>query len=190
MTHLPTSEPEVPTASAWTRLRAELTFASPVFQHAFRLALVAAFTVALYKGLHLQRGYWLTITALVIVKPDYVDTRQRARERLVGSVIGGMAAVIFAALVHSIIALDVLLVLFCILAYSHSAHDYQKYAMFLTLFVVLLIDVASPGNWRVALLRITTTLVGGALALPLAYVLRFRETPAERKARTAEDVSA
>jgi len=151
---------------------ANLTFRSIVFRHALRLAVASTIAVTLYEALNLKRGYWLIITVLVIVKPVFADTRKRTMERVLGSIIGGAVAGLLAAGVHNVIALNVLLVVFSVLAYSHVRHNYSLFVVYLTPFVVLMIETVQPTNWSIALTRILDTLVGGAIALLVSYVLR------------------
>jgi hypothetical protein len=151
-----------------------LTFGSIIFRHALRLAVASTIAVALYKTLRLERGYWLTITVLVIVKPVFADTRRRTLERVLGSIVGGVVAALLAAGVHNVIALNLLLVLFSVLAYSHVRHNYSLYVVFLTPFVVLMIETVHPTDWRVALTRVFDTLAGGVIALAVSYLLRPR----------------
>ena len=145
-----------------------------VIQHALRLAVAAGIAVSLYRALGMQRGYWLIITVLVIMKPELSATRQRALERVVGSLVGGAVAVLIAATVRNVVVMDLLLVAFAILAYSHLSYDYGLYTVFLTPFVILLVNMAAPGDWHVALLRISDTIFGGALAWIIAILLRPR----------------
>jgi Fusaric acid resistance protein-like len=152
----------------------QLTPKSIIFRHALRLAVASAIAIAIYKFFRLEHGYWLIITVLVIVKPVFADTRKRAFERVLGSVAGGILAVIIAALVQNIVILDVLLILFSVLAFSHVRSNYGFYVLFLTPFVVLMIDTVIPGNWEIALVRILDTLIGGAIALVVTYLLRPR----------------
>ena len=155
-------------------LLAQMTWDSIIFRHALRLAIAATIASAIYKLFRVEHGYWLIITALVIVKPIFADTRRRALERVLGSVAGGILAVIIAALVQDIVVLDILLLLFSILAFSHVRTNYGFYALFLTPFVVLMIDTVIPGDWEIALVRILDTLIGGAVALAVSYLLRPR----------------
>jgi len=149
-----------------------LTFRSIIFRHALRLAVAATVAVALYKTLRLQRGYWLIITVLVIVKPVFVDTRKRAAERVIGSVVGGALAALLASAVRNVVVLDCLLVILGVLAYSHVRHNYGVYALFLTPFVVLMIETVEPTDMKIVLIRIGYTLLGGAIALAISYLLR------------------
>jgi uncharacterized membrane protein YccC len=159
----------------WRHIEDNLCWRSQVFRHAMRVAVAATIAVALYRYLHLPHGTWLILTVLVIVKQDYSSTRQRAFERVMGSLVGGAAAILLVAAVHNKALLDLLLTLFCILAYSQLPHNYGLFVVFLTPFVVLLINMASPGDWHTALIRMGNTLGGGALALIVAFLLRPRD---------------
>jgi len=175
--------PEIVRAeSFYERLKANLTFRSSVFQHALRLGTASMVAVGLYKGFHIEHGYWLILTVLVIVKPEFAATRQRAGERIFGSVVGGAIGTLLVAWIHNVFVLDALLLICCVLAYSHSPDSYGLFVTFLTPFVVLMINIAAPGNWEIALVRISNTLLGGAIALVVAYLLRPRETPVTPKA--------
>ncbi|MFL6214234.1 MAG: FUSC family protein [Blastocatellia bacterium] len=156
------------------RFTSNLTFGSIIFRHALRLSIAATIAIALDKGLQLERGYWLIITVLVIVKPIFADTRRRAIERVVGSIVGGTVAALLVAAIHNAAILDVLLLAFSVLAYSHVRNNYGFFMLFLTPFVVLMIDIVEPSNWHIALLRIVDTTIGGAIALTVAYLLRPR----------------
>jgi uncharacterized membrane protein YccC len=158
----------------------QMTFRSIIFRHAMRLAVAATIAIGIYKFFRVEHGSWVIITVLVIVKPVFADTRKRAVERILGSVAGGIIAVIIAASVQNIIALDVLLIVFSALAFSHVRTNYGFFALFITPFVVLMIDTVVPGDWQIALVRILATLIGGAIALTVSYLLR------PRTAKTAE----
>ena len=159
----------------WSKLKRSITSHSTEFQHAIRLAFISAFAVFLYKTLHLAHGSWLTLTVLVIVKPDYSSTRKRAAERIYGTLAGGILALLIAANVHNIIVIDILLLGLSVIAYSHLNKNYWLYVIFLTPFVVLLLNLADPGDTKLAFERVINTLIGGALALITAYLLRPRQ---------------
>ena len=156
--------------------QSKLVWRNPMVRHALRLAVIATTAASLYKGLRLEHGYWLIVTVLVILKPDWAATRQRAGERVAGSLIGGVIGIILSVLVRNIFILDALLFLFCLLAFSHSPRNYRLYVLFLTPFVVLMINIAAPGNWRIAVTRIGYNLAGGALALLVGYIVRERRS--------------
>lgn len=186
-------EPHPPLKHAtWGKLiewfSSNLTFQSIIFRHAMRIAIASTIAVALFKILHIERGYWLIITVLVIVKPVFVDTRKRAMERVIGSVIGGAIAAVIAATIHNVLILDLLLVVFSVIAYSHINENYLLFTLFLTPFIVLMIDVVQPSSsWHLASERIVNTLIGAAVALIVTFLLRpkssFRRQRAARSTR-------
>lgn len=152
----------------------QVTFRSIIFRHAVRLAVAATIAIAVYKFFRLEHGYWLIITVLVIVKPVFADTRRRAVERFFGSVAGGIIAIVIAASFQNLIILDALLIFFSVLAFSHVRTNYGIYVLFLTPFVVLMIDTVVPGDWQIALVRIFDTFLGGIIALLVSFLLRPR----------------
>jgi uncharacterized membrane protein YgaE (UPF0421/DUF939 family) len=149
-----------------------LTFRSIIFRHALRLAIASTIAVALFKLLRLERGYWLIITVVVIVKPVFADTRKRTMDRVIGSVGGGAMAALIAASIHNLVVLDILLVAFSILAYSQLRHNYGAFVLFLTPFIVLMIETVQPTDWRIAITRIVDTLIGSVIALTVSFLLR------------------
>jgi hypothetical protein len=74
----------------------------------------------------------------------------------------------------NVVVLDLLLIVFSVLAYSHVRHNYGFYVLFLTPFVVLMIETVQPMDWRIVLTRIFDTLVGAAIALVISFLLRPR----------------
>lgn len=153
-------------------LTEQLTPNSIIFRHALRLAVASTIAIAVYKFFRVEHGYWLIITVLVIVKPIFADTRRRALERVAFSVAGGILAVAIAASVRNVYAIDALLLVFSVLAFSHVRTNYGFYVLFLTPFVVLMIDTVIPGDWEIAFVRIFDTILGGAIALVVSYLLR------------------
>lgn len=168
MFHRATSALADPVAPVGLALRSLAT------RHALRLGIAATLALALFYALRLERGYWLILTVLVIVKPVFADTRTRTIQRVAGSIVGGAIAALLAATVHNAIVLDVLLVVFGVLAYSQVRHNYGVFVVFLTPFVVLMIETVQPTDWHIALTRIVDTLLGAAIALTVTYLLRPR----------------
>ncbi len=155
----------------WSRVSDSISHHSTGFFRAINFGLVTAFTVVIYKSFHFEHGYWLTLTAIVVLKQDYLGTKTRTFERVTGSILGGTIAIFVAAWCKNSIMLDIFLVLSCLVAFSYLPHNYTKYAAFLTIFVVLLINMTRPGNWEIAVYRVVNTVSGGILALLFSYIL-------------------
>jgi uncharacterized membrane protein YccC len=164
-----------------------LTFHSLTFRHALRLGITATAAVALYTLLDLPHGVWVPFTAMVILKPNFGGTYQQAKQRAVGTLAGSVMGAILAAVMTTLLALDLFLVLFGILAFSLMARNYGLGVLFLTPFIVLLLNTVQPGDWEAAAIRSLDTVIGGLLALLAGYLLWpswERERLPEQLART------
>jgi len=62
-----------------------------------RAALAAGITTAVWQGLNLAHGIWLTVSAVVVVQPRRADTRLKGTNRIVGTLIGAAVATACAA---------------------------------------------------------------------------------------------
>ena len=170
-----------------SRLQDNLSFRSLTFRHALRLGVTATAAAALPTLLGLPHGAWVALTAMVILKPNFGGTYQQAKQRVVGTVTGSVVGAILAAAITGLLALDLLLILFGILAFSLIARNYGLGVLFLTPFIVLLLDTVRPGDWEMAAVRSLDTVIGGLLALVAGYVLWpswERERLPEQLART------
>jgi uncharacterized membrane protein YccC len=148
----------------FTTLRAVLSWDALIFRYALRVAVVTSVAVALGELLDLKRGYWMTITAIVILQPYTGVTAQRAVQRVVGTVVGGLLTAALGALFHDPRAILVLTFVFAAACVALLPVNYAAFSIFLTPTFVLLAE-ASVGDWHLASTRVVNTLLGGALAL-------------------------
>ena len=101
-------------------LKAEMTLRSSVFRHAVRLSLALMVGGIVYRGLSLGSGYWVPLTVLFVLRPDYGTTTGRAVERAAGTLVGitiawaivtsfspssGMTVALLASLAYAVYAL-------------------------------------------------------------------------------------
>jgi uncharacterized membrane protein YccC len=145
-------------------LRAVWSWDSVVLRFALRVGLVTAAAVALTATLDLKRGYWITITAVMILQPYTGATSVRAVQRVLGTVVGGMLTAGLAALFHDPLAIFALVFVFALLSVALLPLNYAAFSVFLTPTFVLLAE-ASTGDWHLAGVRILNTVLGGGLAL-------------------------
>ena len=69
-------------------LRANLTLRSSAFRHAIRLGLTVAVAAAVAEISGLARGYWLPLTVLFVLRPDFGSTFTRGLQRYIGTALG------------------------------------------------------------------------------------------------------
>lgn len=151
-------------------LRASLSLDSIALRHALRVAIVTAVAVALSRFLGLHRGYWVTLTAIIILQPYAGATLIRALQRVAGTVAGGVLTAGLVAVVHDSRALLAIIFLLATACVAYLRVNYLLFSIFLTPTFVLLAEM-SAGDWHLAQLRVVNTLVGGALGLAGAWLL-------------------
>ena len=145
-------------------LRAVLAPHSLVLHFALRVGLVTTAAVALTGALGLRRGYWVTITAVLILQPYAGATSRLAMQRVLGTIVGGVLTAALAALFHDPLAILALAFVLSGISVALLPLNYAAFSVFLTPTFVLLAE-ASAGDWHLAGVRILNTLLGGGLAL-------------------------
>ena len=173
----PVAEELVDETSWWTTARSVLGPDSLIVRFALRVAVVTTLAVALTEQLELKRGYWVTITVIVILQPYTGVTLTRAVQRVLGTVLGGLLAAALGAAFHDPRAVLVIATVFVACCVALLPVNYGAFSIFLTPTFVLLAE-ASAGDWHLAGTRVMNTLLGGALALGGA---RFLWPSPERK---------
>lgn len=154
-------------------LRANLTLRSTAFRHAMRLGVLLALATALYRLLPLpvERGYWIPLTALLVLRADFSTTFSRGGSRMVGTVLGAVLASLLIPFVarnqEMLVLVDALL---AYLALSVLFANYALFSVFITMEVVCLLSFVTPQSPPIAVYRGIDTAIGGGLAL-LVYVL-------------------
>ena len=167
---IPEAQEPVESLPILAPLRSVLGHDSLVLRHALRVAIVTAIAVWLAGALHLSRGYWVTITAVIILQPYTGATTLRAVQRVIGTVVGGILTAALGALFHDERAILVLSFIFAAVSVALLPINYTAFSVFLTPTFVLLAE-ASAGDWHLAGLRVENTLLGGVLALLGARLL-------------------
>ena len=154
----------------WQSFRAMLSPGSLIVRFALRVAVVTTIAVALAETLELKRGYWLTITVIVILQPYTGVTLTRALQRVLGTVLGALLAAGLGVFFHDPRAVLVIATVFVACCVALLPLNYAAFSVFLTPTFVLLAE-ASAGDWHLAGTRVVNTLLGGALALAGARFL-------------------
>jgi uncharacterized membrane protein YccC len=139
------------------------------WEFTIRLMICTGVAAVFSEVLPVQRSYWVVLTVAIILKPDYGSVFSRAVQRGVGTIIGAvLGAAIIALVPYGPWLLLPFGVLAALLPYGKS-RSFGLTATFLTPFVVLLIDLLSPGGWRLAEERLLDTLIACAIVLLIGY---------------------
>ncbi len=148
-----------------------------VLPYACRLAVVLAISTAIYRELHFDSGYWIPMTALLVMRPGIADTASRAIARTVGTLAGAVLSSVLLAYVHPHqLVLALLVVLFTWLSYSLLNVNYALFSVCLTSYIVFLLSLNNIPGPEIAHRRFVCTTIGGILALSVRlFVIRLRE---------------
>ena len=146
------------------QLTANFTRKSLILRHAARVSMVCGLDVALILLLHIDHGYWLLMTSLIVLQPHVSGTLRRGMERIGGTVGGGILAALLAATLHSQLATAAVLFPLALMALAILPVSYAAFAFFLTPAFVLA-WLPFSGDWQLALVRTGNTVVGAIISV-------------------------
>ncbi len=154
------------THRALTGLRSQLHWRAPLFRFALRFSLALLAAVVMERVLAIPNGYWVAMTVVLLMRPDFQDTLVRSLGRVGGTLAGAAAATIVShALGLGPIALAALIAAFAFLSYACLRLNFGVFSFFLTGYVIFLLVHAGVAEPQAAGTRILGTLIGGAFAL-------------------------
>ena len=135
-----------------------------------RLTVLEVAGVAIFKLLHLSHGYWLPLTVLVVMQPDYGSTRLRAGQRVFGTLAGSVLAslLLWLALPKAVLVTAMAATMFLFAFFLKRNYGYAVF--FITLFVVLITETATKVTLGFTGERLGVTAAGGLLALLAAQL--------------------
>lgn len=150
-------------------LRANLNLGSAAFRHALRLSICVAWGEILGRTTGLHRSYWLVMTLVLVLKPDFSTTFSRGFLRIAGTLAGLFLAT---ALFHlhptsAVLQVSLIFALTFVLRWIGPA-NYGIFTIAISALIVFFFAIAGVSPRQVIFLRGLNTVAGGAIAL-LAY---------------------
>lgn len=152
-------------------IRLHLSLRSFYMRHALRVGVAVGLATAVYRALGVHHGFWLPLTALIILQPEFGATLQRALMRTGGTLAGVVIASAILALRPEPVLLNACVALFAFFTFLLLRRNYAMAVACITPLVILLLDLFEPGAWQLLYLRVIDTLAGAALALVCGYAL-------------------
>lgn len=152
-------------------LRNSIHFRSPALRHALRLAVALILGGELSRFWFSHNAYWLPLTVVIILRPDFQQTFTRGLARMGGTLVGaGLTSLIVMLVRPGHGSLAVWALVFAWVCFSFFRVNYALYAIFITGYVVFMLSFAGLPEMGVVLARVEATCLGGILAL-LAYLI-------------------
>lgn len=140
------------------------SFKSTIFRHSLRLAVTLMIGYALGSLFPFQNPYWILLTIIIIMRPSYGLTKTRAKDRIIGTLIGGAIATAMVFLIREPYVYGAMGIASLVLALSLVQKNYKASATFITLSVVFIYAILQPDVLTVIKFRILDTLVGAGLS--------------------------
>jgi len=153
-----------PQEYSFKTLRTNFQFSSSIFRHALRLAIVVVLGYLFGSYFSVQNAYWILLTIVVIMRPNYGLTKQRTRKRIIGTLIGGAIAIGIVFITQNTTIYAILGILSLTLAFSLIQRNYTTAAMFITLSIIFIYALLQPEVLNVIQFRILDTVIGAGLA--------------------------
>lgn len=153
-------------------LRDNLHWRSPAFRFSIRITLAVAVGLLLGDRLpYASHSYWILLTIVVILKPNFSMTKQRYNDRLIGTLIGCIISVGILRWIHEPLMLLGVLYLALVASAAFSTIKYRYTAIAACVQVLIQINLLMPGSQTVVGERLVDTVIGGIIASIFSFVL-------------------
>jgi uncharacterized membrane protein YccC len=153
------------------RVTANLSLQSAACRHAIRLAVGVALAEAISRSLETPRAYWLPMTTVIVLKPEFTVTFTRGLLRIAGTIAGLLlATAMFHVLPSGKFVEIVLIAAFVFVLRWAGPANYGIFGVAVSALVVLLIAFTGVAPNQVIWPRGENTIVGGRLALVIYAV--------------------
>ena len=147
-------------------VRGNLNLRSAALRHAIRLAACIAVGDAAGRLFESQRSYWIPMTIVLVLKPEFTTTFSRGILRIAGTIAGLLlATALFHFLPIHTATQIVLIGVFTFLMRWVGPANYGVFAISLSALIVLLLTITGVSPKEAIHARGLNTLIGGALAL-------------------------
>ena len=131
---------------------------------------VAAYIISLifHSGPH---SYWIILTVIIILKPGFSLTRQRNRERIIGTAAGGIIAFFILYYIRNTYVLFGLVVLCMIATYTYQRLNYLLMVIFITPYLIIMLHLLDMGFTELVGERMLDTAIAFMLGFAANYYL-------------------
>lgn len=141
-----------------------LNLKSAIFKHSLRIAIVVMVGYAIGAYFSVQNAYWILLTIVVIMRPNYGLTKTRSKQRTLGTLIGAAIAIGIVFITQNLTLYTILAIISLVLAFATVQKNYKTSAVFVTLSVVFVYALLEPNVLDVIQFRVVDTLIGAGLA--------------------------
>jgi uncharacterized membrane protein YccC len=142
---------------------------SQQFKYALRVAIGLTIAVFIFKFFNIDHGHWIALTMIIVIQPYYGATRKKGIERTIGTVAGIVLGGVVMLLPLPQQAFVGLLVVISFLVAYFLRNNYKVGVFFVTVMMVVMMQISKQGSWELIGWRLLSTLVGAFLAIVASY---------------------
>lgn len=160
---------------------------STMCRHALRITVAIVFAYVLGTFLNIQNTYWILLTIVVIMRPNFGLTKERSKDRIIGTLIGAVVAIGIVLITQNVVVYAILALVSLVLAFSLIQQNYKSAAALITLSIVFVYSLINPDAFEVIQYRVIDTIIGAGIAVLANYIL-FPSWEADNLKRVLLDV--
>jgi uncharacterized membrane protein (TIGR01666 family) len=149
-----------------------LSLQSNYFRHSLRVSLACLAGYIISPFLNVGHSYWILLTIIVILKPNYSLTKKRNFQRLFGTIGGAAIGLIILYFIKDRTALFGIMLIFMLGTYSLLRANYMLAVIFVTPYVLLIFQLLYNIPLKHVLIdRLLDTSIGSVIAFIANLVL-------------------
>jgi len=135
-------------------------------KNGYQAAFAVFISIVISYIFHLDRSYWSTLTAFLMITQTFGESIKRSLERISMTILGCIAGtLIYFSLKNSEISLIILILLVTFFINYYFTVTYSLSVFFVTLLVVFLFAILGQWNTNILEERIIETIIGAVIAL-------------------------
>lgn len=140
------------------------------FTYALRVSIGLCIGVFVFKFFNINHGHWIALTMLIVIQPYFGATKKKGMERTIGTVAGIVLGgiVMLLPLPHEVFVGMLVIVSFFVAYFLRN--NYKVGVFFVTIMMVVLMQISQQGSWELIGWRVLSTLIGALLAVIVSYV--------------------
>ncbi len=141
-------------------------------REALRAAIAVGLAAAVAYSLPLEHGYWIVLTTLVVLSVNAGGTAVQAVVQVVGAFAGiALSIVVLHFISSSTVTIIAMLISLFLFLYSERVLGLALSMMWLTVAMVMMLSISTPGEWRVAKERPLDVVLGAAVGVAAGLLL-------------------
>lgn len=147
-----------------------VSFNSEQFKYALRVSLGLCLAVFIFQFFRIDHGYWIALTMIIVIQPYYGATRKKGLERIVGTLGGVILGGVIMLLPIPRQSFVILLLIDSFFVAYFLRNNYKVGVFFVTIMMVILMQLSQAGSLELIGWRIVSTLIGAVLAVLAGYL--------------------